>query len=56
MWRFVKQIIPLLIVGVFLAGMARAIVPATWIEAVAGRNTVLANLLARLGSTSSSWL
>jgi uncharacterized membrane protein YraQ (UPF0718 family) len=45
MWRFVKQIIPLLIVGVFLAGMARAIIPATWIEAIAGRNTVLANLV-----------
>jgi uncharacterized membrane protein YraQ (UPF0718 family) len=45
MWRFVKQIIPLLLVGVFLAGMARAIIPPTWIEAVAGRNTVLANLV-----------
>jgi len=45
MWRFVKQIIPLLIVGVFLAGAARAIIPATWIEALAGRNTVLANLV-----------
>jgi uncharacterized membrane protein YraQ (UPF0718 family) len=45
MWRFVKQIIPLLLVGVFLAGMARAIVPATWIEAIAGRNTVGANLI-----------
>jgi uncharacterized membrane protein YraQ (UPF0718 family) len=45
MWRFVKQIIPLLIVGVFLAGMARAIIPATWIQAVAGRNTVWANLI-----------
>jgi hypothetical protein len=45
MWRFVKQIIPLLIVGVFLAGMARAIVPATWIEVIAGRNTVWANLV-----------
>jgi uncharacterized membrane protein YraQ (UPF0718 family) len=45
MWRFVKQIIPLLLVGVFLAGMARAIVPATWIEAIAGRNTVWANLI-----------
>ncbi len=45
MWRFVKQIIPLLIVGVFLAGMARAIIPATWIEAIAGRNTVWANLV-----------
>jgi uncharacterized membrane protein YraQ (UPF0718 family) len=45
MWRFVKQIIPLLLVGVFLAGMARAIIPATWIETLAGRNTVWANLV-----------
>lgn len=45
MWRFVKQIIPLLIVGVFLAGMARAVVPATWIQAIAGRNTWWANLV-----------
>jgi uncharacterized membrane protein YraQ (UPF0718 family) len=45
MWRFVKQIIPLLVVGVFLAGMARAIIPATWIEGIAGRNTVMANLV-----------
>ena len=45
MWRFVKQIIPLLLVGVFLAGMARAIVPATWIQSIAGRNTVSANLI-----------
>jgi uncharacterized membrane protein YraQ (UPF0718 family) len=45
MWRFVKQIIPLLLVGVFVAGMARAIIPATWIQAIAGRNTVWANLV-----------
>jgi uncharacterized membrane protein YraQ (UPF0718 family) len=45
MWRFVKQIIPLLLVGVFVAGMARAVVPATWIQAIAGRNTVGANLV-----------
>lgn len=44
MWRFVKQIIPLLLVGVFVAGMARALIPATWIRAIAGRNTVWANL------------
>jgi hypothetical protein len=44
MWRFVKQIIPLLLAGVFLAGMARAIIPRTWIETLAGRNTVWANL------------
>jgi uncharacterized membrane protein YraQ (UPF0718 family) len=44
MWRFVKQIIPLLLVGVFLAGMARAVIPRTWIETLAGRNTVWSNL------------
>ncbi|MBN1261306.1 MAG: permease [Anaerolineae bacterium] len=44
MWRFVKQIIPLLLVGVFVAGMARALIPASWITALAGRNTLWANL------------
>ena len=44
MWRFVKQIIPLLLVGVFVAGMARAVIPASWITTLAGRNTVWANL------------
>jgi hypothetical protein len=45
MWRFVKQIIPLLLVGVFVAGAARSIIPKTWIETVAGQNTVWANLV-----------
>ena len=31
--------------GVFLAGIARAVIPATWIRAIAGRNTVWANLV-----------
>ena len=44
MWRFVKQIIPLLLVGVFVAGAARAVIPRTWIETLAGRNTIWANL------------
>lgn len=44
MWRFVKQIMPLLLVGVFFAGAARALIPAQWVTAVAGRNTLLANL------------
>jgi uncharacterized membrane protein YraQ (UPF0718 family) len=44
-WRFVRQIMPLLLVGVFLAGMARVIIPKTWIESLAGRNTVWANLI-----------
>jgi len=43
-WRFVKQIIPLLLVGVFLASIARALIPAVWIQAVTGRNTLWANL------------
>ena len=43
-WRFVKQIFPLLIVGVFLAGMVRLLIPPALIQAIAGRNTLLANL------------
>jgi len=48
MWRFVKQIVPLLIVGVFLAGTSRALIPSAWIQTVAGRNTWWASLLAVL--------
>jgi uncharacterized membrane protein YraQ (UPF0718 family) len=44
-WRFVKQIIPLLLVGVFLAGVARVIIPRAWIESLAGENTLWANLI-----------
>ncbi len=43
-WRFVQQIIPLLIAGVFVAGMARAAIPAIWISTLAGKNTFWANL------------
>jgi uncharacterized membrane protein YraQ (UPF0718 family) len=43
-WRFVKQIFPLLIVGVFLAGMVRILIPPALIQAIAGQNTLLANL------------
>ena len=44
-WRFVKQIFPLLIIGVFFAGMARHITPEEWVEQLAGRNTIWANLI-----------
>lgn len=44
-WKFAKQIFPLLIVGVFLAGIAKQIIPAVWVQAVAGQNTLLANLV-----------
>jgi uncharacterized membrane protein YraQ (UPF0718 family) len=43
-WRFVKQIFPLLIVGVFVVGIIRVLIQPEWIEALAGRNTVLGNM------------
>jgi uncharacterized membrane protein YraQ (UPF0718 family) len=42
-WRFVKQIFPLLIAGVFAVGAIRALIRPEWIEAIAGRNTVPGN-------------
>jgi len=44
-WRFVKQIIPLLILGVFVASIARALIPPSWIQTLAGKNTFWANLV-----------
>jgi len=44
-WKFIKQIFPLLIVGVFAAGIVRVIIPETWVQTVAGRNTIWANLV-----------
>jgi uncharacterized membrane protein YraQ (UPF0718 family) len=43
-WRFVKQIFPLLVIGVFAVGMIRVLIQPEWIEAVAGENTLLGNL------------
>lgn len=43
-WRFVKQIIPLLLIGVFVASIARGLIPCSWIQAIAGSNTFWANL------------
>jgi hypothetical protein len=43
-WRFVRQIFPLLVAGVFVVGMVRVVVRPEWIEAVAGDNSVLGNL------------
>jgi uncharacterized membrane protein YraQ (UPF0718 family) len=44
-WKFVKQIFPLLIVGVFLAGIVRVIIPESWVRTIAGSNTILANFV-----------
>ncbi len=43
-WRFVKQIFPLLIAGVFTVGVIRVLIKPEWIEALAGENTLLGNL------------
>ncbi|MBI5954613.1 MAG: permease [Chloroflexi bacterium] len=43
-WKFVKQIFPLLVVGVFTVGVIRVLIKPEWIEALAGRNTLLGNL------------
>jgi uncharacterized membrane protein YraQ (UPF0718 family) len=43
-WKFMKQIFPLLIGGVFIVGMLRALIQPEWIEALAGQNTLLGNL------------
>jgi uncharacterized membrane protein YraQ (UPF0718 family) len=47
-WKFVKQIFPLLILGVFIAGAVRAIIPPDLIQSLAGENTVMANFIAVL--------
>lgn len=43
-WKFVKQIFPLLVVGVFAVGVIRVLIQPEWIEALAGQNTLLGNL------------
>lgn len=42
-WRFVKQIFPLLVGGVFVVGMLRALIRPEWIEALAGTNSIVGN-------------
>ncbi len=43
-WRFVKQIFPLLVIGVFTVGVIRVLIKPEWIQILAGANTVLGNL------------
>jgi hypothetical protein len=43
-WRFVRQIFPLLLVGVFVVGVIRVFIRPEWVQAVAGANTVTGNL------------
>jgi len=43
-WRFVKQIFPLLIVGVFGVGIIRQLIKPEWIQTLAGKNNLLGAL------------
>ncbi len=44
-WRFIKQIFPLLIVGVFAVGVIRGLIKPEWIQAIAGENTFFGNFV-----------
>jgi uncharacterized membrane protein YraQ (UPF0718 family) len=43
-WQFVRQIFPLLVVGVFAVGVVRPFIRPEWVQAAAGANTVAGNL------------
>jgi hypothetical protein len=53
-WKFAKQILPLLLAGVLVAGLllggpggsARGLIPNSWVERAVGGNSLLANLFA----------
>lgn len=53
-WDFAKQILPLLLIGVFVAGLLlgrpghEGLIPSAWVAAAVGGNSLLANFLAAL--------
>lgn len=47
-WSFAKIILPLLFVGVFIAGFIMPLLPATLIQNLVGSNTILGNLIASI--------
>jgi uncharacterized protein len=44
-WKFVKQIFPLLIIGVFLAGVVKVVIPQSLVQSIAGTNTIWASMV-----------
>ncbi len=44
-WKFVKQIFPLLIVGVFIVGIIHELIHPEWIKALAGENTLFGSFV-----------
>jgi uncharacterized membrane protein YraQ (UPF0718 family) len=47
-WRFLLMIVPWLLIGVFLAGVLKAIIPESAITAIVGGNTIPGNFVASL--------
>ncbi len=47
-WRFLLMIVPWLLIGVFIAGILKAIIPESAVVAVVGGNTIPGNLVASL--------
>lgn len=47
-WRFFLMIVPWLLIGVFLAGVLKAVIPPSWITAIVGGNTVSGNFVASM--------
>lgn len=45
-WKFVKMIFPVLLIGVFIAGMLKAIIPQQWVEVAVGGNSLRSNAVA----------
>jgi hypothetical protein len=43
-WRFIRQIFPLLVAGVFVVGILRSLIQPEWIEALAGANSITGNV------------
>lgn len=47
-WDLAKQIIPMLLIGVFIAGIITAIIPREIVEGLVGGNSITANLIASI--------
>jgi len=45
-WAFSKKIFPLLLAGIFVAGILSAVIPENFLTTFMGENTILANLIA----------
>jgi uncharacterized membrane protein YraQ (UPF0718 family) len=44
-WKFVKQIFPLLVVGVFIVGIFHELIHPEWIKALTGQNSLFGNFV-----------